>query len=253
MRQQPHGSVNLVDAILFKAAAPQTHDIDAVNLDAPLVHGTRERQHILGNHGVTANIGVAPHAAELVNAAEGADGGVVFDDDVARQGGPVAQDGIVAYQAIVGNVHVGHDQVEAAQPGQRAPTLGAAMDADELADAVVVANDDFAALAAELQVLGNKPDGAEGEDAVALPDAGRPLDDYVGADVGFLADFNLRPDGGVGAHTDRGRQARPGVDHGGGMNAHGLPGWGCGLALRARSRSTRVAIRRASVTNRSPT
>jgi hypothetical protein len=45
-------------------------------------------------------------------------------------------------------VHVGHDQIEAAQPGQRAAAFGAAMDADELTDAVVVADDDLAALAA---------------------------------------------------------------------------------------------------------
>ena len=60
---------------------------------------------------------------------------------------------MVADADVVGDVGVGHQQVVAADAGDQAAALGAAVDGDELADAVAVADAGLGALALVFQVL----------------------------------------------------------------------------------------------------
>ena len=48
---------------------------------------------------------------ELVDAAEAADDGLVFDNDVAGEGGSIGHDHLVADDAVVGYVAIGHDVI----------------------------------------------------------------------------------------------------------------------------------------------
>ena len=55
--------------------------------------------------------------AELVDEAEAAEDHVVVDLDVPCQRGGIGEDALVADDAVVGDVHVGHDPVVVADPG----------------------------------------------------------------------------------------------------------------------------------------
>ena len=94
----------------------------------------------------------------------------------------VREDRVVADGAIVRDVHVGHDPVVVADARRAAALAGAAVDGDELADHVAIADDEFAVLAAEFLVLRDRADRGELEDAVVAADARRAFDDDVRAD-----------------------------------------------------------------------
>ena len=80
----------------------------------------------------------------------------------------------------------------------------AAVNRDELAEHVPVANHERRLLAAELQVLRDEPDRGKREDLVAVADLGPPVDDARGADAAVAADADVLADDGVRAH-DRAR------------------------------------------------
>jgi len=52
-----------------------------------------------------------------MHGAEGADYGVVFDDDVAGEGGGVGEDAAVADLRVVADVGVGHDEAVVPEAG----------------------------------------------------------------------------------------------------------------------------------------
>ena len=60
---------------------------------------------------------------------------------------------MVADLAVVRDVHVGQQPVVVADAGDAAAVAGAAVDGDEFADQVAVADDQLGALAGELLVL----------------------------------------------------------------------------------------------------
>ena len=101
---------------------------------------------------------------------------------------------MAADAAIVRDVRVGQDPVVVADAGDAAAVAGAAVDGDELADAVAVADDEFGALAVELLVLRIAADRGVAGDAVVAADAGRAVDAAVRADRGAVADLDVGAD-----------------------------------------------------------
>ena len=129
----------------------------------------------------------------------GADYGIVVDNDFSGKLGGVADDATVAYLAVVGYVHVLHEEVAIAYHGL-ALAGSASTDSDILADAIVVADDAKCFLATELEVLGLCADACTGEKLVAVADACSSMDgDTVGevvvvANLGVLVYIAERPD-----------------------------------------------------------
>ena len=62
---------------------------------------------VLDDLGATADERVCSEAAELVDAGESGNDDVVFDFDMAADGGVVGKDAMVADNAVVGDVRVG--------------------------------------------------------------------------------------------------------------------------------------------------
>ena len=114
--------------------------------------------------------------------------GVVLDRDVAAERGGVAEDGVVADVAVVRDVRVGHEHVVVADLGQPAAARGAAVDRDELADHVAVADHQAGRLPAELQVLRDQADRGERKDLVAVADLGVAVDHRGRADAAVASD-----------------------------------------------------------------
>ena len=100
----------------------------------------------------------------------------------------------------------------------RPPPCGAAMDRDEFADAVAVADAGLGALALVLQILRRDADGGVREEDVVLADPGGPFEEVVGHQARARADFDVRADDAVGADFGGLGNPRAGVHDGGGMD-----------------------------------
>ena len=145
------------------------------------------------------DVGVFSNAAELVDRAEGADLGVIFDGDVAGESGAVDENGVIADEAIVGDVRVGHDQVMAADAGDGAAFDRAAIDRTEFAEFIFVADFEGNALAPVSEVLRVAADDGERIHMIFLAEARRPLNYRVMIEAAAVAEFDLVANHCVGA------------------------------------------------------
>ena len=73
---------------------------------------------------------------------------------MAGEGDVVGEDDVVGDDYIVRDVHVGHQQIVAAEGGHHAASGGAAVDGDELTDFIAMADACFRGLASVFQILG---------------------------------------------------------------------------------------------------
>ena len=189
------------DDLRREAAAHQADGVEAEDPRRAAAHRSRVRQRVLGDDRIAADERMPPDAAELMHAGAGADVGEVLDGDVAAERRHVAEDRVVADVAVVRDVHVRHEHVAIADLGDAAAAARAAVDGDELAEDVALADDQPRLLAAELQVLRDQADRRERKDLGAVADLGPAVDDRRRADPAVGADPDVRADGGVG--TDR--------------------------------------------------
>ena len=132
--------VNLANAVFGETAALESGGVEAVGVGVAGGNGFGKRKHVAGDGGAATNEGVGTDANKMVHRAKRAHRGPLFDDYVASQRCGVGQNDVVADRAVVGNVGVGHDQRMIADAGQASALSGAAIDGDELAYGVVVAD-----------------------------------------------------------------------------------------------------------------
>src|SRR5262249_18425708 len=150
---------------------------------------------------------------------EAAQDGVVADVDVARDRGGVREDRVIADLAVVGDVHVSHEPVVAADARDARVLRGAAVERAELADGIAVSDLQAGRLARVLLVLGPAAQRAVREDAVVPADSRPSLDHDVRAyrraraDLDVLADDRVRADRHVRRKPRAGVNDRARVDH----------------------------------------
>ena len=101
---------------------------------------------------------------------------------------------IVADDAIVRDVGVGHHQHVIADDRAHPANLGAAMNRRELADGVVVANFESRRLAVKFQIRRRATNCGEREDSIALTDSRERFDDDVRAHHAAGPNLHARPD-----------------------------------------------------------
>src|SRR5438874_11793182 len=95
---------------------------------------------------------------------------VLLELDVTGQLCRVREDAVVPDNAVVRDVNVIHQQHRVADLRQHPAAFGAAMNRDELADLVVVADLDARRLAPILKILGSRADSGELKNPVTLAD-----------------------------------------------------------------------------------
>src|SRR5205823_8025930 len=108
--------------------------------------------------------------------------------------------------AIVRDVRVGHEEVFVANRRLPATTGGAAVDGDEFAEEVVVADGQLGVLALVLEVLWRTADRSVAVKLVALADRSGSFDARERTDHAAAADGDVRTDDGVRADDDVGRE-----------------------------------------------
>src|ERR1043166_8410986 len=137
---------------------PTSHP-DLVQAIATRVIANRksERQSIFDNDGIAADVGLTADATELMNAGIGAYVCAFFNDYMTRKRRRIGHDHVVANQAIVSNVCLGHQKAIIADAGDASSTLRAAVDRYKFANPCAAANFSFSYLTREFKILGRQP------------------------------------------------------------------------------------------------
>lgn len=139
-----------------------------------------------------------------------ADNAPVTHLDLAGQRNAVGDDAVVAHHVVVGDVHVGHDEVVVTHDGLAARG-GAAADGHILADVVVVADFGGRDLSGELQVLRQAGNRSGRMDFAPLADAGAVVNHGAGANPAVVADDHVAGNAGKGLDGDVGTEFRVGM------------------------------------------
>ena len=123
----------------MKSAPHQADRVEPVDARA-VAHRFRVRQGVFRHDRIAADEGMTADAAELMHARSGTDGREVVDEDVSAERGVVAENRVVANVAVVRDVRVRHEHVAIADRRLPSASTRAAMDRDELAEDVVLAD-----------------------------------------------------------------------------------------------------------------
>ena len=203
--------MQLLDRRGVESGPPEALAVDAVGRG-----GVAARRHVgrnvLEHHRPHGGERVPADRAELVHDGERAKHHEVVDGHVAGEGRAVGHHRARADLAVVRDVHVGHDPVVVADPGDSAPARRPAVEGAVLADDVAVADLEPGRAPVVLLVLGVAADGHEGMEVVVGAEAGRPLHHRVRVDAGAVAHLHVVSHHRIGAHHDFGAEPRPGRD-----------------------------------------
>jgi len=164
---------------------------------------------------------------------------------MATEGGGIGQDHAIADNTIVGNVGIRHDQVVIAHPCHATTFHRSAIDGDELANLVVIANFQLSGLAGVSDVLRRQSDGRKWKEAVIGANFGRALHRDVRNQVASFAKLHLWPNHTVGADFAGRMNLRQRIDNGCRVDVHQLriPDLACRVPISMR-RIIRAPVRR---------
>ncbi len=159
-----------------------------------LTCGFDERGDVFVDEGSALHHDMAADMAELVDKAAAADDGEIVDHNFAGELAGVADDHVVAHDAVVRHMAVGHDEAVAAYYST-AFGCCAAVDGHAFAQHCVIAYFCCRLLAAELEVLRYGAYHSAGEDGDVAADTGSLEDGDIAAYACAGADFNITVDG----------------------------------------------------------
>src|SRR6266478_84228 len=180
----------------------------------------REGQHVPRNGRTSADNGMRADTHEMVHRTKRADAGPVFNGNVPAERGGVGHDDMASNLAIMSDVSVGHDQVMVADLREPAAFYRAAIDGNELANLVVIADFQARRFARVRDVLRRQADRREREESIVDADLRRSFHGDVRHQVAALAQFDPRPNYAVGSDLAGGVNLGFGVNDGCGVNGH---------------------------------
>ncbi len=190
-------AVDVLDAgngHIGKATAAQAHHVHAHEAQR-FACGLYIRRNVLAHQRCPGDEAVRTDADELLHGHVAFQNSPVADGDVPSKVHAVGDHHVVAHQAIVRQMHVGHQQ--AVLPyGGALPVGGAAVDGDALAHGGAIPDFGGGFFAGEFEVLRNGGDHRAGKNAAVGTDARAVHDGGVGADPRAVADGDIRRDGG---------------------------------------------------------
>ena len=99
--------------------------------------------------------------------------------DMTSEGHIIRNNNVIAQHTVVGNVHISHKQIIAANTGDARVLYRAAMQSTAFANDVMVAYLKPCRLAVILHVLAGFAYRAKLEDMIITPNTSRALDDYM--------------------------------------------------------------------------
>lgn len=143
----------------------------------------------------------------------------VFDRHVTADHRIVDKDGVVANDAIMGDVGADHQQV-VVPDSRRGASMQGTMNGRAFADGVARADRYRADFGRHARMLGQSAERRTFKNVVVAAKRGALLDDRVGVDRAAVADDDSLLDDRERSHLDVASQQCRGMDHGQGVNGH---------------------------------
>ena len=191
------------DPLRREAASLQTFQVHCpCRSGLPLTHhkwrqiSKQQRTH--GGHAM----GTDSH--KLVNHRKATQYGPIPDVNMPRQLGIIGKNGVVADDAIMCYVHIGHDPVVIAHPGYPGVTWRPDVQGAKLPNGISIANNQLTRFTVVLFVLGYGANRAELENLVVTSDGRVAFDDTVGTNAGSWANGYVGTNYRVRPHRHRG-------------------------------------------------
>lgn len=207
-----------IEALAGEASALEADGIEAVAARFAGRDDFREWKHVLSDHSVRADVGMAADAAELLDGRKRADGGVIVHGDVPGERRAIHENRVAADLAIVADVRVGHDEIVIAETRDAAAFHGAAIHRGEFAKCVAVSDFERDALACKRQILRIAANDRKWIQAIILAEARRAFDDGVMIENASIAEFDIISDNSERADADSGAEPHARRNHGMRMN-----------------------------------
>ena len=189
----------------------ETDDIKPGKFGAVSEHHP-ERDYIVFYARHSADEGVGADANPLMHSGKPAENGVILNRDVARERCVVDEDDMITDLAIVRHVSAGKKEAVAADAGDMAATLSAAIHRHVFSDGRMRADDQPAFLAAIFHILGRAADHGEGVNLALLADFSFAGNDGVRVHLDTVPERNLGPDHRKRANLDAGSKVCIGVN-----------------------------------------
>ena len=234
--------VDLTYTVFAEAAAFEADGVQPISAGAALSGGFREGKNVASDRRAATDECVRADAHIVVHRAQCSDGGPILDNDMATQGRSVGHDYVIADGAVVRDVGVGHNEVVAAEASQASAFDGAAIDGDEFADDVVVADFEARGLAVVADILRREADGRKRKEVIMRPDFRGPIDRNVGDQFAGFAKFDVCADGAVRADLAGGVDFCSGIEDRGGMGVHSRYLTSCRDSLLRSFRHSRAGL-----------
>src|SRR5690606_9692520 len=140
--------------------------------------------------------GIGANSAELMYQGTATQHDIITDMDVSTQGGIVSHDQMISQDAVMGDMHIRHQQVVATDPGFALILHRTPMDGATFANNVVVTNNQAGRFPLILLVLTLFSDTGELEYLVVFTNLGRALDHDMRVNHRSRANFHIVPDKG---------------------------------------------------------
>ncbi len=215
-----HKTISVLDiANLLAGKAPtfQTFAVDSLR-----------RSRLTGYQGVGGNVAidsrihsqecVGAHATKLMNSRKSAAYYPIAQMNVPRQCRIICKYCLIADNAVMRDMAIGHDPVVIAQHRFTGVLNCAAADCTKLANRVAITNTQTRRLTSVFLVLGVIANGGELIDVVVLADACRTVNNNVAINLAPPADLDAITNHGIRTYFDIVRDDCRGRNDGGGMN-----------------------------------
>ncbi len=147
---------------------------------------------------------------------------MIFDLDVATQGGTIRHDHVVPDLAIMGHMSVSHQKIAIPQFGFSVPVNRGSVDCHIFTNNVVAPNDRPRVLARVFEILGFLSDRGKLKDLTVLTDGCVSAYDYMGTNLSPLIDDDVLLNDRIGTDINTFRDLGCTVNHGCRMN-HQIP------------------------------
>ena len=128
----------------------------------------------------------------------------------------------MTHVTIMGYVNSGHQQITISNRGAGSSPGSSAIDGDEFANDIVIADGQCGPFTFELAVLRNGPDGTLSDDVIPLPDNGGTFDHNVRTEDTSLIDHHFIANYRIGSDLNPFFESSTGRNDRSGMNAEGL-------------------------------
>lgn len=190
LKEKAVGAAQALEDRIRNIVALQANGIETVQL-RPVSLSLNEWGDILIDPRAASYERVFANTTKLMHATQAAHNRVIFDGDMASQGGGIGENHMVTQETIVGNMGICHDQRMIADDRFATSSNRRPVDGGKLPDNRVITYEKETPLTLKLEILWLSPQDSMGEDPAPTPDLCPALDHDMGANTGPVTDADV--------------------------------------------------------------